>query len=438
MQRIAALAFAALWCGATAHAQQAPAADGWRAALHQMPSAPGASLTLGGELRERLEAAWPPGFGLKGVQQESVWLHRLTINAGLSVGEGLRAYVQLGSWFASNRATGRSTTDEDRLDLAQGYVDLSAAAGLGRATLRAGRQEMSFGASRLVSVRESPNMRRSFDGVRAFWKSDAARLDGFVVRPVRLSTGVFDDSSESRELFWGAYATVPVAAMPGLSVDAYYLGLQRRIATFAQGRGREERHTFGGRLFGTGGGWDWDIEAALQVGQFGISEIRAWTAAADLGYSFAAMPWRPRFGVKADIASGDADPRDRRLGTFNALYPRLPYFSEAGLVAPANLIDLQPGVTLHPLDSVEVTAAWDVLWRQTTADAFYTTPLTPLPGSIGGPPFIGHQPNLSVTWTSRPEVEMRAWYVHFFAGDTIRRAGGHDLDYLAGSIALRF
>ena len=31
-------------------------------------------------------------------------------------------------------------------------------------TLRIGRQEMSYGSSRLVSVREGPNVRRSFDG----------------------------------------------------------------------------------------------------------------------------------------------------------------------------------------------------------------------------------------------------------------------------------
>jgi len=46
---------------------------------------------------------------------------------------------------------------------------------------------------------------------------------------------VFDDIRDSTQLFWGGYATGAVSAVKGMSLDVYYLGLDRKNATFAQG-----------------------------------------------------------------------------------------------------------------------------------------------------------------------------------------------------------
>ena len=43
---------------------------------------------------------------------------------------------------------------------------------------------MTFGAARLVDVREGPNVRLSFDGGRVFYESPALRIDAFGVAPV--------------------------------------------------------------------------------------------------------------------------------------------------------------------------------------------------------------------------------------------------------------
>src|SRR3712207_7967115 len=61
----------------------------------------------------------------------------------------------LGTAFAAGRAFGDGPTDEDRLDLIQGFVDVSAPVAGGRATLRAGRQEVTLGSSRLEIGRAS-------------------------------------------------------------------------------------------------------------------------------------------------------------------------------------------------------------------------------------------------------------------------------------------
>jgi hypothetical protein len=108
----------------------------------------------------------------------------------------------------------------------------------------------------------------------------------------------------------------------------------------------------GVRLFEHRGDWDGDFEATVQAGRCRNGSVREWTLAADTGYSLRAMPWWPRLGLKVDVASGDTNPRDRTLSTFDALYLQLPYFTEAGLVAPANLINVSPSIRLQPGPSV--------------------------------------------------------------------------------------
>lgn len=92
-------------------------------------------------------------------------------------GKNVRAFVQLRSNVEAGRVGGpRPVVDENKLDFNQAFVDLSFAAGeKANVLLRVGRQEMTFGTGRLVTFRESPNVRLSFDGLRATVKTSKVR-----------------------------------------------------------------------------------------------------------------------------------------------------------------------------------------------------------------------------------------------------------------------
>ncbi len=424
-------------------------------ALKAIPLGPGlgggAYVSFGGELRERVESVRNAGFGLDaasgGRGTNTYLLQRALLHADLQVGPAFRSFVQLGS-LTSFGARGGSLTaiQDDRADLVQAFADVSLDVGAtgGRLTLRGGRQEMSFGSGRFVSQREGPNLRRAFDGGRVLLAASPVRLDAFVVRPVEPRRFGFDDRSDTAEALWGIYASAPVPGVNGLSADLYYLGYEREEASFTQasaaGSATERRHTIGTRLFGEAAGWEWDFEVAGQFGSFGGAGVRAWTLASDTAYTFDSLPWQPRLGIKANIASGDGNPRDRTLGTFNALYPRLPYFSEARLVAPSNIIDVFPNIQLKPTETLTLELGWDVLWRHRNADAFYApAPLTPVSGTEGGrSSFVGQQGQVSVRYRIGRYTELRAWYVHFFVGEVLTRAGGRDVDFAAASVTFRF
>src|SRR5207245_481706 len=127
----------------------------------------------------------------------------------------------------------------------------------------------------------------------------------------------------------------------------------------------------GTRLWGRPQPWDYNFEFVYQWGDFGRGAIQAWTAASETGYTLQAVRFHPRLGLKADIASGDHNPRDRTLQTFNALFPKGAYFGEIALIGPANFFDLHPLIDFHLTKSVTLTTDWDFFWRQNTHDGIY-------------------------------------------------------------------
>jgi hypothetical protein len=435
-------AFKPLRCEEDYRYLQDPAArtDFWDP-IKYIPLAERAHLSLGGELRERFEYYSAPNFGLAVAEADGYLLHRFLLHGDLHVGDAFRTFVQLGSHLASDQESSVGAF-VDRLDLQQAFVDvklpLARDAGIAP-TLRAGRQEIELGSQRLVSIRDAPNVRRNFDGFRLGDTIDDVRIDALATRPVLQKQGAFDDQPNQDQEFWAIYSTVPARFVPGLVIDIYYLGFNNDRARFAAASGREHRHSVGTRLFGALGSWDWDWEALGQFGSFAGQDIRAWTVSTHTGYTFRDVPWAPRLSLKADIASGDDDPADGTLGTFNALFPKLAYFNQAALVAPANLFDVHPALAVKPLRDLTVTLGWDFLWRHSTKDSVYVAPLTPVARTAGrGGRFIGHQIALEAVWRFDRHVQIEASYVHFSVGDALRAGGGRDVDFAMMSVAYKF
>ena len=396
-------------------------------------------LSFGGEVRERYEGFLNnPLFGLNHLNHDDYLLSRTLLSADLHVTPYFRSFVQLGHHDVYGKDGAITGTERSKFDLQQAFAEGDLPLGNGdKVTLRTGRQEMPLGSQRLVSFREGPNIRQSFDAIRAIYQSDEYSLTTFISRPVEIRDASFDDISDHKQDFWGIYGVVPLTKV--LSTDLYYLGLNREDAHFAQGTAEEKRHSLGTRLWGKSGGFDYNEEAVYQFGTFGDGDIRAWTVASDNGYTFKDAPWTPRFGIKADIASGDKNKNNKDLNTFNALFPKGAYFTENALIGPANFIDLQPNITLKPCSDVMVNFGADILWRENTNDAIYRQPNVAIAGTAGkGGQYTGTQGFILSTWQIDPHVSLTATYVHFAVGDAIKHAGGGDDDYIGSWLTYRF
>jgi len=176
-----------------------------------------------------------------------------------------------------------------------GRRDLATAGDHNWLTLRVGIQELEYGAGRLIDVREGPNVRLSFIGFRLLNKVGSWRIDALAVRPRLDNFGFFDDYPNHQVGFWGVYGWRPL--FRGVSVDAYYLGLNRAQATYERGTAPEQRHSLGARFFRPIAerelSWDFDYEGVWQFGSFGSAGLQAWTIASDTGYTIPTWRLKP-------------------------------------------------------------------------------------------------------------------------------------------------
>lgn len=405
-------------------------------------------LTLGGEIRQQFERFSHEEWGEAPEDPSGYLLQRYMFHADLRVRRRLRAFVQVKSALETGRRDGPGPADEDTLDLHQGYVELALGTGTAArdVAVRVGRQEFSFGSSRLVSVREAPNVRQSFDAVRAIVRVARWRVDAFLSRPVTTETGVFDDESDRGRAFWGVYGVRPLDAARAMNLDVYYFGLARSEARFDQGRGRERRHSLGSRYWGHRGRLDYNVEGVWQWGTFadrsdaGLTRaIRAWTIASDAGWRLN-LPGRPRLGLRADVSSGDRDREDHRLGTFNPLFPKGAYFGLIAPTGPLNHMDLHPQVDLElPHDwSLGVNALW--FWRTRIDDGVYGVATQLVRSGLDTRArFVGFSPGIEVEKQLTPHLTLNGQVSLFTAGAFIQaREPARDIGFVAAIATYKF
>lgn len=394
-------------------------------------------LTLGGELRQRVEGVHDPNFGIR-TRDNSYWLQRVTLLGDLHLGQRVRFFVEGISGVIAGQSLPAPPVEKDPVDLQFAFVDVVPyLAEKERLTLRAGRFGMSLGSGRLVATRAAPNIPFKFDGLEAIYALPRWHATAFLTRPVLEYTDRFDHDDYSTE-FWGLYLTHWFDDKHKTGADVYYLGIASDRGVYASGIGAEQRHSLGTRWFGEKNQWDWNGEAVVQFGGFGNGSILAWTASIDSGYTWN-VTWQPRLGLKADIASGDTNPNDGRQGTFNALFFKSGYFNDASEIRPANLIDVHPNIGASLTKALSVDGGADVFWRYTRNDAIYA-----VPGFVGIPAlqtsraYVATAVDLNLLWQIQRHVAFAASYVHFFTGSYVDAAGGKDVDYFSTTLSFLF
>lgn len=390
-----------------------------------LDDAANAYLSFGGEIRERYEHTNNPNFGADPDDPDGAWLQRFAAHADLHWGSELRAFVELQSVLENGRAAGPSPTDENQLAVQNAFIEgrLPATQGT-HIRIRLGRQELQLGSARLVSVRDGPNVRRTFDGVRVLARMESWDFNAIVVRPREDQPGAFDDSTNDSQALWGVYATRWFGSHATSGLDLYYLGYRNDDATYDQGSAEERRHTLGIRYFGASGPWHWNLEPMVQFGDFGGANLRAWTIASETSYTWSERAWSPRLTLSANIASGDRDPLDPDLQTFNPLYPRGNYFSEDATLWPQNFYNAHLFLTVHPSSVWTLTADYDFFWRMSDDDGVYGPNGSLVRSGQGSDErFVAATLSITSEWSVNRNLSFTAIYTHSSAREFLEETG---------------
>ncbi|GAA0707239.1 alginate export family protein [Dokdonella soli] len=389
-------------------------------------------LSFGITLRERYEYNDAPRFGTTG-SEVGYLIHRLELHADAHLLDRVRFFIQVENALALGLDR-PGPADANKLDLRLAFIDGNFDVGDSLVKWRVGRQEMAFDLQRFISVRDGPNVRQAYDAIWADYERGDWRLSGFISQPVQYrSHSAFDDFSNQHLMYSGMRAQRRNVA--GGEISATFSEYRNDSARFPAGAGEEHRRNLDMRWVGAARDFDWDVEGMRQGGSLGGKSVDAWAIGALGGYTFTAAPWEPRLGVQLDAASGDRDPHDSRVGTFNPMFPNGYYVTLSGYTGYSNFIHFKPSLTLKPAPGVKVLAALGALWRQTTHDAVFAQPSVALPHTAGEPGRrTADYAQLRIDWATSRNIALALEADRYEVARVVRNAGGHDSTYVGAEI----
>ncbi|RZJ55860.1 MAG: hypothetical protein EOO44_01665 [Flavobacterium sp.] len=394
--------------------------------------------TIGGEIREQYFYTVNDKWGDETDGGDGYLLSRYLLNADVYFGR-FRTFIELQSSLANSKID-PSPVDENELDFHQAFLDVDLIQNTAQQlTFRVGRQEMSYGSQRLVSVRERPNNRIAFDGMKLFYKNKNWQTDAFYTHPIANISGVFNDDFNENAKLWGSYTVIH--KVPFIqNIDLYYLGLWKNRAVFDNAIGEETRHSVGTRIWKTKGNLKYDFEALYQFGKINSQNISAWTLSSNTSYTFDNVKFKPEMGLKTEFISGDKNSNDNKLQTFNPLYPKGAYFGLVGLIGPSNLIDIHPSIAFDLTEKLGFGIDYDIFWRANRNDGLYAPNMQLLySGKDTTERFIGTQLISNFDYTVNNFLTFSIEGAWFNAGAFLKEVGtGKDYFYSAITAQFKF
>ncbi len=378
----------------------------------------------------------PAQVGTPTKNSDNFTLSRMLAHGDLTIGEHLRAYVELMTAQSTDRDLqgGRRVTDMDSFAFQQAWFDLKTTDGTTKLRLRTGRQSFGFGNQRLISSLPWANTLNRWDGFTSQWSRSNWTVNGLLTWYVPVDK-THENLRDDDKSLYGLYATrTPQPGETGL--DLYVLGTTRADVKVSDLTGDERRHTLGSRMWGSfAERGDWEVEGGWQVGELGASDVNAWFFTTVTGWKLDTESLSPRIFAGIDLASGDRKPGGE-LNTFYQLYPlgHL-YLGYADTVSRQNIAAAHVGASIKPGAATTVTLTLHTLNLMSDQDAIYQ-----LNGSIARPvpasgafksKHIGEELDLLVQHRLYRHLDFYGGYSHVFTGDAVAETGeADDIDFL--------
>ena len=321
-----------------------------------------------------------------------------------------------------NQSVPNASPFANPMDLRLGYLQLGDS-DQSPLSLRAGRQDLNFGEQRLLGNFNWINVGRSFDAVRLTVRHNRYRLDAFASSVVIPTSTGFDRPQTGNNLhgLYGGIEKLPL----GASIEPYVLWRLAPNQVSESGiKATKDFETIGFRGTGRIRAIDYGTEVAGQVGSLGQDRVRAWAGHWVAGYTIPASRWRSRFSAEYNYASGDQNPHDGVLGTFDVLYPS-PH-DQYGLcdqVGWRNIHDVRLGWDAKPAPKLSLIANYHNWWLASARDALYAPTgaavVRRLDGLAGR--HVGQEIDLEASYPVTAQIQLTAGLGHIFPGGFLKK-----------------
>lgn len=379
-------------------------------------------LTIGGEIRPRVEYREHLKYGKGNEDQGFDWQQRSRVWADIHILPDLRVFGELQSGTTYELDYKPSLTDYNPGELHQAFIEYTLHIGKGnKMYVRAGRQEILFNKGRLLDVRQPPNNRHSFDVGRIGVKSGAYSFGIMGGKEVQDKAGYFNDPSNRNLKFGAAHISRKLAgALSNSTVELLYIYTDKSAASNALYNGK--RNTFSARIGGVEGGWNYDLELVGQTGKNSIHQkVHAWYVATESCYTFQSK-WQPFVGTRIDIASGDKDSSDNKTNSYDYLWSR--GMSWAPDLGYTNIAAVGPVLGCKPVRKLSIDFTIQQLWRTSVEDGIYAmSGVQVRSAGAGTSRVIGTRCCAKAEYQVNPFLLMGAYVNETFKGKYLEQAG---------------
>lgn len=383
--------------------------------LSAISSSPKESFQFGGSVRFRSENLYhfnsftpARSAGTK----DSFVLMRLRPQVSVQPTEEIRFFVQpqISRTFAQEESTVANGNNIDDFDLHQGYVDFFLPGE--RASLRLGRQELSYGNERLLGAFGWSNVGRSHDGVKVRGEWDSFWIDSFFSWIQR---------SAGNQYLAGSYGHW--APTDKMIYEPFFLFWTDRDGG-AGGR-PVELYTMGDRLVLKSGRWESDWDGGLQLGQSAGKNVLAFFGHAAGSYTFDTATSKPRVGLEYNIASGDKTPNGGSVRGFNQLFPtNHDKYGFMDLVGLRNIHNLRGSLSLSPKEKWKIGFDYHAFFLFHPEDGLYQASGAQVrAGASGASRFAGQEGDLLLQYQWNSHADFLLGYSVFLAGDFLGDTG---------------
>lgn len=310
----------------------------------------------------------------------------------------------------------------DRLDLHQAYAAVKGKLFGQPLELKVGRQEMKYGAARLLWSAVWGNRINHFDAAVLKYKKGGLSADLIYGARVSYDETGWNDPNR-HDILAGTYLTYRKNKEAPL-LEGYFLSNydSSNMSTL-------NRRTIGLRGQATlPGSVVCDLEIPYQFGKSAGKKVSARAFHLDLSREFKA-DWNPRAAVAYNYASGDKKASDSVNNTFVPLFqaPHDPY-GVMDLFRWQNMKEIALELSAKPVKALKLTAGTNYFWLAQNRDSWYDASgkklRTNAAGTAGA--YVGREASFVAKYDFGGGSAIDAGYARFFTGAYVKDTGAHD------------
>jgi Alginate export len=272
------------------------------------------------------------------------------------------------------------------------------------------------------------------------YKSNKWKIDLLAVSPVISTEGVFDDQT-LEDFVYGIYATHSIIPQK-LLIDYYVLGFTSDRRRYNYVSGKEQRQSFGIRLFSHNKRFNYEIEGTYQTGTFSTQSITSNSISADVNYKISEKN-NIILGIAGNDISGDRDRNDNKLNTYNLILSK-PSYGLAAPIGSSNVQNINPYLKATFFKKLSLNGGVYFMKRNSIQDGTYSPGMAQLRPNAqklfeSNSYQIGTQYSVEANYIFNEHLAFATDYAFFEAGKYVEETGkGLNISYFSIKSTFKF